>query len=699
MSGISEKPGRPAEVSRVMQLLFGWILYCLWLGDVVPSWWTWAAFPVIWLAARAAAGSRLRFTVGLTGILILPVLVRLVLSLFASVVDFDNGWMLTAPYLLLTAISTFLHRRWSFWRQMEPPILLPVPAWILGGNLLEFPDLSVPAAATLRLSLAVLALLLTVLGLWSGDRIVTRNRRMVRSPAGRLVHASILTAALLLLVLGGLFLRRENALREGGGVLAGDLFRFDFNDVLSLEPEISLNAELTMLYREDGPAVTRYLRRFTLSGWDESQGFYRDSETDIPGAPPAPQSLPRGPVELDAGDLKSRIEVVQEYYLIALDPTSLFSLNIPSRIEPWIIWDDASFSRAYGVTSMVSVAGPWELFDARIDSLNDGLRRYYLEGGDDEAYRELALEAAADAVGPWEQAEAIKNWFHSNYFYSLNPGVAPDGDQLDWFLFETLRGYCSYYAFAMTRMCRSLGIPARVAVGFLTDPGSSVLGFVPVRSDQAHAWVEVWLDDYGWIEFDPTSQTMAPGEDYPFRFINPQQWLPLVEEVLSRSGEIDVALPAEEETASDSWWRTLSRRVADRSRILPVILFLLIVAVYIPNRILPYLRAKAADQARDPRRAVLYRWRRFSATLVRSGAAVSKKDTVLDWAGRQDAGDLKGFRHWTDIYLKAVYSPEFEAGDRDTALGLEAEVRRRFRQLSWKRLLPAALRPGRSLPW
>ena len=84
-----------------------------------------------------------------------------------------------------------------------------------------------------------------------------------------------------------------------------------------------------------------------------------------------------------------------------------------------------------------------------------------------------------------------------------------------------------------------------MAVGFITDPETSTLGFIPIRSDQAHAWVEVWLDEYGWVQFDPTSEVMAPGENYPFHFISPDEWLPLVEEVLTRSGEVDIALPEE----------------------------------------------------------------------------------------------------------------------------------------------------------
>src|SRR5271169_4367709 len=66
----------------------------------------------------------------------------------------------------------------------------------------------------------------------------------------------------------------------------------------------------------------------------------------------------------------------------------------------------------------------------------------------------------------------------------------------------------------MALMCRSLGIPARVAVGFTVDPQAEVLNFYEVRAYQAHAWVEVYFGDLGWVEFDPTSDTPAPGEEF-----------------------------------------------------------------------------------------------------------------------------------------------------------------------------------------
>ena len=253
----------------------------------------------------------------------------------------------------------------------------------------------------------------------------------------------------------------------------------------------------------------------------------------------------------------------------------------------------------------------------------------------------------------------------------------------------------------MTRMCRSLGIPARVAVGFLTDPDTGVLGFVPVRSDQAHAWVEVWFEDYGWIVFDPTSQTMAPGEEYPVQFINPDRWLPLVEEVLSRSGEVSVALPDEDELASSSWWRNLSSAVGRNRRMLAVgVPLLLLILFYMPRRILPGLVYFATRTSSGPRRNLIIGWRRFAGTLLRCGLGPSGKETPLDWACRLDRDGLSGMEEWTGLYLKAVYSPRFEQSDADAATAARAKCRLSIRTISRKRRLAAALGGGwRRLPW
>lgn len=75
------------------------------------------------------------------------------------------------------------------------------------------------------------------------------------------------------------------------------------------------------------------------------------------------------------------------------------------------------------------------------------------------------------------------------------------------------RGFCQYYAATMAVILRDLGVPTRIAVGFL--PGAFVpqTGIEEILNSNAHAWVEVYFPGYGWVTFDPTGggiATIAP---------------------------------------------------------------------------------------------------------------------------------------------------------------------------------------------
>src|SRR6185369_13224440 len=72
------------------------------------------------------------------------------------------------------------------------------------------------------------------------------------------------------------------------------------------------------------------------------------------------------------------------------------------------------------------------------------------------------------------------------------------------FVTQTKHGYCQHFAGAMALMLRSLGIPARVAVGFTSGSYQASKRRWTVTDHDAHAWVEVWFDGEGWLPFDPT---------------------------------------------------------------------------------------------------------------------------------------------------------------------------------------------------
>ena len=130
--------------------------------------------------------------------------------------------------------------------------------------------------------------------------------------------------------------------------------------------------------------------------------------------------------------------------------------------------------------------------------------------------RELAAEITAGAETPYDKAGAITRYLRDNIEYAPTiPAPPRNTDTLEWILFDFKQGYCVYYATSEVLMLRSLGIPARMAVGFAQGEGIAVRddlspeegltpGIFTVRKKNAHAWPEVYFPGIGWVEFEPT---------------------------------------------------------------------------------------------------------------------------------------------------------------------------------------------------
>ncbi|WP_435321038.1 transglutaminaseTgpA domain-containing protein [Haloarchaeobius sp. TZWSO28] len=120
-----------------------------------------------------------------------------------------------------------------------------------------------------------------------------------------------------------------------------------------------------------------------------------------------------------------------------------------------------------------------------------------------ERVRDLTADITADASNPYEKARAIEAWLETEKTYSLNASHDPSRPVVDQFLFEMDRGYCQYFASAMTVMLRSEGIPARYVTGFSPGLRAGEDEYL-VTGSNAHAWVEVYFPETGWVRFDPT---------------------------------------------------------------------------------------------------------------------------------------------------------------------------------------------------
>jgi transglutaminase-like putative cysteine protease len=181
----------------------------------------------------------------------------------------------------------------------------------------------------------------------------------------------------------------------------------------------------------------------------------------------------------------------------------------------------------YSVRSVIDAMTEIELSDAGTDYpqwVLDG----YLQLPKDITPRtiELANEIAVGLNNPYDIASAVTEYLRSNIEYTqLITQPPPNQERIDWFLFDYRKGFCNYYASAEVILLRSLGIPARMAVGFAQGerqippieeqfrpgefPGTiieqiSETSTYVVRQKDAHAWPEVYFPGLGWVIFEPT---------------------------------------------------------------------------------------------------------------------------------------------------------------------------------------------------
>ncbi len=123
--------------------------------------------------------------------------------------------------------------------------------------------------------------------------------------------------------------------------------------------------------------------------------------------------------------------------------------------------------------------------------------------------RALAQQWRLQDPSPQAIVDRALRYIHDQpFYYTLQPPPLR-GDVTDDFLFGTRRGFCEHYASAFAVLMRAAGIPARVVTGYAGGEWNPVLHYLLVRQSDAHAWVEVWLAERGWVRVDPTSAIAA----------------------------------------------------------------------------------------------------------------------------------------------------------------------------------------------
>lgn len=274
-----------------------------------------------------------------------------------------------------------------------------------------------------------------------------------------------------------------------------------------------------------------YLRTATYDvyngrGWERSEGPKRQV---APGDPLFAGSTPERPSEA--------YEV--ETITISMHQTlgrNLFTAGSPIAVFAPIVIHESGGQPVLGGVEAANPVGEGEGYqlavalsranEAQLGTAGteypDVVRDLYLDDSRvTDRVRALAQDVvdAAEATNPYEQAKALAAFLQRDPSFTYRTVAAvpePGVDLVDFFLFDPesdRSGFCQYYASAMVMMARSLGLPARVAVGFApgerTDADPETDTFL-VRESNAHAWAEVFFPGYGWQIFEAT-KSINPG--------------------------------------------------------------------------------------------------------------------------------------------------------------------------------------------
>jgi len=268
--------------------------------------------------------------------------------------------------------------------------------------------------------------------------------------------------------------------------------------------------------RAERPAYWRLtsLDRFDGEVWSLRSEDFSKADGTLPTHPPeaATEDLVQAFTIRDLGTI---------WAPAALTPVDMESSSIDLRwngsLATLIVQGDLPDSdRArYTVRSRVPRFTPADLRAPLPDPLSDELAEAtQLPPG-------LAPEVAATArrvtagvpPTPYALARALQDWFRSEFTYDLaGVGGGHDGTAIEAFL-AAGRGYCEQFAGTFAAMARSLGLPARVAVGFTPGQADQAGTTFTVRGRNAHAWPEVFIPGAGWVPFEPTPGRGQPGTD------------------------------------------------------------------------------------------------------------------------------------------------------------------------------------------
>jgi transglutaminase-like putative cysteine protease len=236
---------------------------------------------------------------------------------------------------------------------------------------------------------------------------------------------------------------------------------------------------------ENSPASDHLLGQRVL--WDESvtpSGPYVMSYKVSPG-------------------LKSDIALLAGNFVTADNPTlvqvsagDVISVTMPRIFRP---------GEQYTVTSRFFAPSPTDL-SKTTGGYPQSITDYYLQlpAGFPDSVRQLSKNLTMGARTPYEKVLAISKYLNKIPYTGKIDAPPKGADPVEYFLYNQKSGFCLYYASAMAVMLRSVGVPSRLAVGYLPGEPGKEPGEYILRDKHYHAWPQIYFAGYGWVDFEAT---------------------------------------------------------------------------------------------------------------------------------------------------------------------------------------------------
>lgn len=280
-----------------------------------------------------------------------------------------------------------------------------------------------------------------------------------------------------------------------------------------------------------------------------------------------------------------------------------------------------------------------------------------------ERVRELAYEITKDYENAYDKVRAIESYLASQYTYTLTPGENnARKDFVDTFLFEKKEGYCTYFATAMAVLARCIDLPSRYVEGYVTpavyQQGTSTY---MITNKQAHAWVEVYFEGFGWMLFEPTPAYQGVLRQRYVGTTDP--YYPEMESIELEDTKINNPQPQ-------------SPVIKSYSK-LKGIMGMLVSAILIILGSIIFVRRMEKDKLL-PREYILEEYSNGLTRLAMKGLKVEEGETELIFAKRVDERLCTNvFEEMTKLYLRAKYSnQDMTQEQKEKMRGLHTSLRK-----------------------